>query len=107
MPFPPVDLFHFTMQQLAPNPLRFGEGDPHTVRAYLHHWLHRHHYPHEPHRLQTGAYPLKLDALGWGKLLADTAEFYGVLLPSHGPAGLSTLEDVEAYLQQLLLKAAA
>jgi acyl carrier protein len=80
------------------------------VRAYLHHWLHHHHYPHEPQQLLAGTNPshqLKLDALGWVELLADTAEFYGVSIPLQGLEGPPTLENVEAYVQQQLLKSAA
>lgn len=94
------------MQQLAPNPLRLWEGESHTVRAYLRHWLRRYHYPHEPPR-QPADTPFQLDAVGWGKLLTDTADFYEVSLPSQRPKGLATLADVETYVQQHLLKAAA
>jgi hypothetical protein len=104
-----MDLFHFTMQQLAPSPLRFGDGDPQTVRAYLRHWLHRYHYPNEPPQLWPAAPGklLKLDALGWGKLQADVTEFYGLELPRHGFEGLSTIENLEAYVQQQLRQSAA
>ena len=97
------------MQQLAPNPLRFWEGDSQTVRAYLRNWLHRNR-PNKQLRLLAGTQPgipLRLDALDWSQLLADTAEFYGVPLPIQGLDGLLTLEDIEAYVQQQLLKSAA
>ena len=105
-----MDLFHFTMQQLAPNPHRFGEGDPQTVRAYLRHWLHRYHYPDEPRRLLADSAPgnqLKLDASGLDELLADTAEFYGLQLPRPGCEAPATIEEMEAYVQQQLLAMAA
>jgi hypothetical protein len=105
-----MDLFHFTMQQLAPSPLRFGEEDLQTVRAYLRHWLHRHHHPTEPPQLWVSSLPgnpLKLDALGWGKLQADVTEFYGLQLPTQSLEGLSTLENLEAYMQQQLRQSAA
>jgi acyl carrier protein len=105
-----MDLFHFTMQQLAPNPLRFGEGDPQTVRAYLRHWLQRHHHSSEPSQLWADSQSsnlLKLDALGWSKLQADVTEFYGLQMPKRSLEGLSTIESLETYVQQQLLQAAA
>jgi hypothetical protein len=105
-----VDLFYFTMQQLAPNPLQYGEGDPQTVRAYLRHWLHRYHYPDEPRRLLADSFPgnrLQLDASGLDELLADTAEFYGLQLPNPGFKAPATIEEIAAYVQQQLLASAA
>jgi hypothetical protein len=100
-----MDLFHFTMQQLAPNPLRFEEGDSQTVRAYLRHWLHRHHYPNEPPQLwadSSSGNLLKLDTLGWGKLQTDIAEFYGLQLSRQSFGGISTMEEIESYVTQHL-----
>ncbi len=98
------------MQQLAPNPLRFWEGEAQTVRAYLRNWLHRYHYPDEPRQLPAitcQGNPLKLDAVGWNRLAADTADFYGLSLPVEDLKALSTVHDMEAYVHQQLLKSAA
>lgn len=106
-PTSPLDLFQFTMQQLAPNPLRYWEGDPQTVRTYLRHWLHRSYHASEqrpPLAAMPPGSPLKLDASGWARRAAGTADFYGLPFPVEDLAELSTLQDVEAYVHRQFLK---
>ena len=99
-----MDLFYFTMQQLAPSPLGFEEGEAHTVRAYLRHWLHRH-YPDDSPQLRADSWPS--NSLKLAALQADVAEFYGLQLPRLSLEGLATMEEIESYLQQQLRQPAA
>jgi hypothetical protein len=102
-----MNLFQFTMQQLAPTPVRTSEGDPQTLPSYLRHWLHRHHYASEPDVLLNSP-PVGgivgLDAAGRAKLAHDLENFYGVPISAGALAALHTLPEVEAHLKQQLVE---
>ena len=100
-----MDLFHFTMQQLAPTPVGNGEEDAHTLPSYLRHWLHRHHIASAPLALPPTGNELGLDAAGRAKLAHDLESFYGVPVSERVVATLQTLPEVIAHLEQQLLAA--
>jgi hypothetical protein len=102
-----MNLFQFTMQQLAPTPVRTSEGDTQTLPSYLRHWLHRHYYASEPDVLLDSP-PVRdivgLGAAGRDKLARDLENFYGVPISAGTLATLHTLPEVEAHLKQQLLE---
>jgi hypothetical protein len=97
-----MDLFHFTMQQLAPIPVGTKEGDAYTLPSYLRHWLHRHRDASKQHALPPLESELGLDAAGKAKLAHDLESFYGVPVSAMALATLHTLPEVEAHLKQHL-----
>lgn len=97
-----MDLFHFTMLQLAPTPVGNKEGDVHTLPSYLRHWLHRHHDAAPPPALPSLGNDLGLDAAGKAKLAHDLEGFYGVPISARALAALHTLPEIEAHLERQL-----
>ncbi|WP_046246497.1 acyl carrier protein [Hymenobacter terrenus] len=105
-----MDLFHFTMQQLAPYPALLSEGGIPPIRTYLLNWLRRHQPLAEPRILCDNtdlSHDLNLKSGDWARLVMDLEDFYGIPILQEVVSFLHTVRDLEAYLQYQLSKFAA
>ncbi|WP_210520097.1 hypothetical protein [Hymenobacter terricola] len=105
-----MDLFQFTMQQLAPHPAVLSEGSIPAIRPYLLNWLRRYHPGDEPRLVFNHTHlldDLGLSGTGKGALIADLEDFYEIQIPAKKVNSLHTVLDLETCLQQSLTRFAA
>lgn len=105
-----MDLFLFTMQQLAPALGMLRARGLQPIRSYLADWLHLHHPQPEPPALRNGTQlgeELGLNEQQRIRLMFDLEDKYGVNFPDEEVPVLLTVQEVEASLMRQCTKRAA
>ncbi|MBO2011088.1 hypothetical protein [Hymenobacter negativus] len=103
-----MELFLFTMHQLATPSHAFWEDDRPLSRAFLLGWLHRHRQTNpDAKRAELLAEDLHLSAFERQQLITGLESCYDIRLPDAETAQLHTIGDVEAYVNHRLGRAAA
>ena len=101
-----MDLFLFTMQQLAPALAMLRAQGLQPLRTYLADRLHLHHPQPEPPVLRNDT-PLGLNEQQRIRLMFDLEDNYGVKFPDDEVPALLTVQEVEASLMRQCTKQVA